>query len=434
MFYPFLVSDPRSGLHYRLTDTGLAELSLAPVAPEWAPGRAIALSPDLVWSESLANAPAETIAAVTTALEDLVLATPDLKLPHLDALPGGRAERHLKALIELWRGLGAALPEGLSPVRHVLDLPHGCFLDPSPVVEGSLDPLAPASMQALFQRLEKEFGAVPAKPQSRRAAPGTALHVLQGGITAQDISPMPQDASLACYGLRDPASCADFAAARARALIEAGVPARDIAVMTGEDPRQLARAFTAQGVPLSGLPGQLPARDIIGETALHLALAKRPPTPAMVLASIVLSPLMPWAPQTGRDLAESLMDGDFGGRILAATPAHKALWDDIRASASSLSQLRFLLDRVCQGIAQGAEVRARLSIPPGEGSPDWEVILRGLHIAPDSQSEPVRTLEGVSLWSARETPWRPCRHLILTDFTDGLYPNRPEICAEVGDA
>ena len=44
MFYPFLVVDPRSGLQYRLTDTGLAELSLAPKAPEWVPGVALPLN------------------------------------------------------------------------------------------------------------------------------------------------------------------------------------------------------------------------------------------------------------------------------------------------------------------------------------------------------------------------------------------------------
>ena len=57
MFYPFLVVDPRSGLQYRLTDTGLAELSLSPKAPELVPGRAIMENPDPVWRDSLANAP-----------------------------------------------------------------------------------------------------------------------------------------------------------------------------------------------------------------------------------------------------------------------------------------------------------------------------------------------------------------------------------------
>jgi hypothetical protein len=207
-------------------------------------------------------------------------------------------------------------------------------------------------------------------------------------------------------------------------LIEAGISAREIAVMTSNNPSQIARAFAEQGVPLSGLPGSLPERDIIGETALHLALAKRPPTPAMVLASLALSPLMPWSSQSGRDLAESLIGGDFRGEILSPTPAHKELWKDIRSSAGSLAQLRFLIDRICENIKQGPEVRARLTIPPGDGSPDWETILRGIQIAPPLGANPDRNLEGVSLWSAQESPWRPCRHLIVTDFTDGLYPTR----------
>lgn len=423
MHYPFLVVDPRSGLQYRLAGTDLAELSLAPMAAEWAPGRAIAEAPDPVWAESLVNAPVETISAVTAALTDLVLATPDLQPPAVDHLPDSRAKRHLVALVGLWRRLGNALPEGLAPLRHVLNLPHGQFLDPVPVVEGSLDPLAPAAIQALYARLKAEFGAVPAAVTTRAARVGSRLHALQAGVAAQVIEASRGDDSLIFFGLRDPAACADFAAARARALIEAGIPAREIAVLNGNDPRQIARAFAAQGVPLSGLPAKLPERDIIGEAALHLALATRPPTPAMVLASLALSPLMPWSAQAGRDLAESLMGGDFRGAMLTAT--HKALWDDIRTSAGSLAQLRFLLDRICERIGQGDQVRARLGVPPGDGAPDWEMILRGIQVMPPSVADPDRNLEGVSLWSAHESPWRGCKHLIIADFTDGLYPIRP---------
>lgn len=425
MHYPFLVVDPRSGLQYRLTDTSLAELSLSPIAAEWLPGRAIIETPDPVWAESLANAPVETISAVTAALTDFVLATPDLKVPVVDHLPDSRAKRHLVALVGLWQRLGDALPEGLAPLRHVLDLPHGRFLDPVPVVEDSLDPMAPAAMQALYARLKAEFGSIPAAVRTRAAQVGSRLHALQGGVAAQVIEASPCDDSLTFFGLRDPAACADFAAAHARALIETGVPPREVAVQTGDDPRQIARAFAAQGVPLSGLPAELPERDIIGETALYLALAKRPPTPGMVLASLALSPLMPWAAQTGRDLAESLMGGDFRGAMLAATPAHKELWDDIRAAAGSLAQLRFLLDRICERITNGDLVRAHLAVPPGDGAPDWEVILRGIRVMPPGMADPERNLEGVSLWSAYERPWRPCRYLIVSDFTDGLYPTRP---------
>lgn len=425
MHYPFLVADSRSGLHYRPTDTILAETSLAPTIFQWAPGRAIADIPDPVWQDSLGNAPIETISAVTTALEDLILATSNLCVPVLSTQVGGRAGRHLDALIGLWGRLGDALPDGLAPVRHVLDLPHGQFLDPLPVVAGSLDPHAPAAMAALYARLEREFGSVTSPVPMLAAADGTRLRALQSGVTTKQVVVGAKDDSLSFYGMRDIAACAEFAAARARALIEAGIPAREIAVMTGSDTRQIARAFSHQGVPLSGLPSGAPERDIVGETALHLALAKRPPTPAMVLASLALSPLMPWSAQTGRDLAEDLMGGDFRGMVLSPSPAHKELWNDIRASAGSLAQLRFLIDRICEQFAQGAEVRARLPIPPGDGSPDWETILRGIHIAPQSAPDAERNLEGVSLWSAQESPWRPCRHLIVTDFTDGLYPTRP---------
>ncbi|MBC7476776.1 MAG: hypothetical protein H7317_01605 [Pseudorhodobacter sp.] len=80
----------------------MAELSLAPQATEWSPGRTIAEGEEAVWAESIANAPIETMSAVSAAQEDLVLGTPDLRVPKADALPDGRAKRHFKALISLW--------------------------------------------------------------------------------------------------------------------------------------------------------------------------------------------------------------------------------------------------------------------------------------------------------------------------------------------
>ena len=263
-----------------------------------------------------------------------------------------------------------------------------------------------------------------AKPEPP-APLGSRLRALQGGLIAPAIPQGPQDASLSLFGLRDPAACADFAAARARALIEAGIAARDIAVMTSGAPMQLARAFAAQGLALSGLPESLTERDLVGEAALHLMLAKRAPAPAMVLAALALSPLMPWSAQTGRDLAEAVMAGAFRGDILDPTPSHAELWDMIRAPAGSLAQLRLLIDQICARITQGSDIRARLNLPPIEGSPDWENLLGAIPIAPPREAPPDRNLEGVSLWSAQESPWRPCRHLIVADFTDGAYPTRP---------
>lgn len=85
-------------------------------------------------------------------------------------------------------------------MRHVLELPHGRLLDPVPVVEGSLDPHAPAAMKALYERLHREFGAVASTVKARAAAEGSRLHALQGGIAAAGIGPAPQDDRVSFYG------------------------------------------------------------------------------------------------------------------------------------------------------------------------------------------------------------------------------------------
>ncbi|MGO7358874.1 PD-(D/E)XK nuclease family protein [Rhizobium ruizarguesonis] len=429
MFYPFEVADPTSGLHYRLNDSRLAELSLAPLPKEWNVAQAIAATPDPVWAESLSNAPTETIAAVSFALSDLIVATRTLRPTSVDGLPENRSARTILALRNLWIELEEALPDGLEVARHVMELPHGQFLDPLPVVAGTLDPLAPAAMTALYERLDQEFGSVPAPEKARRSPDGSRLWAIQGGLKQAGIPQGSKDGSLSFYGLRDVAACAEFAAAKARRLIEAGCPARQIAVLASSAHGHIARAFAAQGVPLSGLPAKPAERDLAGETLLLLLLAKRTPTPAMALASLCISPLMPWEPQVGRDLAEELMGGDFRARALSENEMHKQLWEDTRKSASSRSQLRFLLDRICNALVGGTELRARLqslqAILAGEGNPDWEAILRAVQIHSPAASDPDRNLEGVTLWAEGESPWRPCSHLVIVDFVEGLYPSRP---------
>lgn len=429
MFYPFEIADPTTTLHYRPSDARLAEVSLAPLVTPWIPKVAIIEAPDPVWAQSLANAQTETVAAVSAALQELCLSSPTLRPVDVSAPPAGRAGQHLTALMALWQHLGPALPEGLEVARHVLELPYGQCLDNLPVVAGSLDPNAPPAMQALYNRLRAEFGEVSAKPTPLGAQAGSRLYDVQAGLSRPDMPQGKLDGSLAFFGLRDSAACADFAAARARALIAQGCPARDIAVLAAGDPSHIARAFAGQGVPLSGLPAHLPERDLAGETMVFLLQSKRTPTPAMALASLCLSPLMPWAAQTGRDLSEQVMRGRFKANRLDANPDHKALWEDIRHPATSLAQLRFLLESIISKLPQATGLRDRFlglqSVLAGEGSPDWETILKAAQMGPATAGEPVRNLEGVSLWAAMETPWRPCQHLLIVDFTEGLYPARP---------
>lgn len=425
MHFPFLVADTVSGVHTRLTAQRLAEVSLAPSAVGWNIAPIITQANEVIWADSLGNAPAETCGAIAAALHELILATPDLHPPVLDRLEDSRAKQRVEALIRLWATAQDALPEGLAAVRHILSLPYGHCLTDLTVVEGSLDPHAPPLMQALYARLRDEFGSVPDKSVVVRAADPSLLHAVQTGLATPNMPKLPRDDSLSFYGLRDRAACADFAAAQARAWIDAGVQPRDIAVLVAEDSYHLQRAFAAQGVPLSGI-GQMPSqRDVIGEAALNLLLAKRSPTPAMVLAALALSPLMPWTGAIGRAMAEAIMAGNFRAWGVGLDAAQADLWNDIRRSAANVQELRLSCEHICKKLTEGDALRGRLSAAFEGDALDWERILRSVSISAAVASDAVRNIEGVSLWNAQEHPWRPCDYLIVSDFTEGHYPSRP---------
>lgn len=423
--FPFLVADTVSGVHTRLTAQRLAEVSLAPAAAGWNIAPIITQANEAIWADSLANAPAETCAAIAAALHELVLATPDLRPPVLDRLDDSRAKQRMEALLRLWASAQDALPEGLAAVRHILSLPHGRCLTDLTVVEGSLDPHAPALMQALYARLRDEFGSVPDKSVVVRAADPSLLHAVQAGLATPNMPKMPRDDSLSFYGLRDRAACADFAAAQARAWIDAGVQPRDIAVLVAGDTYHLQRACAAQGISLSGLAQTPDRRDVIGEAALNLLLAKRSPTPPMVLAALALSPLMPWTRVIGRAMAEAMMAGNFRALGVELDAEQADLWNDIRRSVSNVQELRLSCEHICKKLAEGDTLRGRLSVAFEGDALDWERILRSVSIAAPVASDAVRNVEGVSLWSALEHPWRPCDYLIVSDFTEGHYPSRP---------
>ena len=425
MLYPFLVADRRSGSSYRLSHTNLGKFSLAPLPPEWAPEQVIANKPDLIWKESVTNAPVETIPGICMALKDLIFATVDLKIPSLRNMLESRAEKHLHALVELWREMGTALPEEAHPIRHALNLPIGNFTIDLPVIENSLDPLAPAATIALYNRLKQEFGTLPGfnPKRKKRAKPGTGLHSLQAGITAPGMIPGSRDESLKFYGLRDSALCADFAAAQASAFIEKGASPSEIAIMTGSDTDRIVRAFAKQKIPLSGFSDIPPNRDVIGETALHLTRIKLGAAPAMNFASLVLSPLMPWSPEEGRAMAENLVKGDF--RCCLSKPEHRTLWNEIYSAIRDTSQLHSRLDAICKKLHQGDEIMARIP-PSGDEDINPETFMRDILIEPCSETDFHYEKEAVKLWSAHDNPRQTCKYLIVTDFTDGLYPTQAQ--------
>lgn len=423
--FPLTTIHPRTGASRPLTASLLAEACLAPQTPEWRlPLEAI----EAPWSASLAVAPAETTAAVEYALRRLMMATTKLR-PEVDlaALAPSRARSHLQGLLDLWRSMGEALPEELWSIRHALEVDR--FLEPLPVLDRP-DPHATTVERMLMQRLAELHGSVPFD-DAVPAHQGSLGH-LQRNLFAAGVDRRENDGTVTFYGVRDTVEQADFAAAQAQALIEAGAAPQDIAMLaTPAGMKHLVRAFDEAGVPLTGY-AEPATRDLAGEALLHALLVLGPLQPGMARASLYASPLMPWDAATGNLLAREIMGGNRRGAAAGLTGNAAKLHEALRGGAQSVAQLCFKLDVLAECLtdaaamrSHAASLRARIrTIKALTADPlDWDTLLRTATCGPATLPDPSRMVEGVALLPADQVPWRNCRHLIVADFAGNNYPS-----------
>ncbi|WP_136684537.1 PD-(D/E)XK nuclease family protein [Falsirhodobacter xinxiangensis] len=417
--FPLLTRHPFSGAIRPVTPALLAEVYLA---PRPLPFSVQLAGIDTPWSASLEVAPLETQTAVERAFRRLMEASPTLRPDaDLSRLPPSRARDHLEALLRIWRSLGDALPEDLWAIRHVLET--DAYLEPLPIIDAPA-PHASAVERALKARLIAHHGSLP-HVELQPTHPGSLGHLQRTLLTATERR--ANDGSLAFYGLRDTAQQADFAAARAQALIAAGAAPQDIAVLLPGDPAHMVRAFAAAGVPLTGQTGAA-TRDIAGETLLHALLTLRPLAPTMARASLYASPLMPWPVGTGDLLAKELMAGHRRRAHETLTERGARLHSELRpvTSAAQLRvKLNMLADSLTDAPAMKAHVtalKARIRTVQIADPLDWEAMIRDAAPGAATSPDPLRHVEGVALMQANELPWRPVRHLIVAGFAEGAYP------------
>lgn len=428
----------------------LAETYLAP-RPQAIDLNSVLADGSFPWSASMGVAPVETAIAVSTALRSLAAATPGLSPEEVDlgALDhDSRLYKHLRALSDLWRHAPAALPEDLQVYAHVLACAAGDALEPLPLVSAEPCRFAAPVERRLHAHLfehhgisdaafQKEWAARRA-PLMTGAAEGTSLWRAQQGLTGASIPSGPLDDSLAFFGLRDEAEEADFAAARAQRLIDRGVSAHEIALLVPDETgyvAQLRRAFDAAGVPLSGLPVQPDRRDIAGETLLQLLLCFQPPAPAMALASLYISPLMPWSPETGLQLSREVMQGrfePFAARSL--TGRAQRFYQLVRSNiAQTPAGIQQALEQAAQLLSDAAEqreavaaFRSKLGTMRAEltqsRSLDWTALYRVATPATPKPSPSEAFVEGVSVFTEGSMPWRSARHLIAMGMSGNRWP------------
>lgn len=447
---PLVTAHPMTGAFRSITPDLLAETYLAPrhepfdlhaaLADEYQP-----------WSASIAVAPNETASAVSAALRALALATQRLSPDEID-LSGldqdSRLYRHLVALCDLWRQAPAALPEDLQIYAHVLrSAPTDALESLQLVADAPCDFAAPIERR-LHEHLLVHHGlAAPELRQESAArqaskgtggAAGTSLWRVQQGLIGGTVQPAPLDETLNFFALRDEAEEADFAAARAQALIQSGISPSDIALLVPDEVgyyMQTHRAFLAAGVPLSGLPDMPVKRDLAGETLLHLLLCLQSPSPAMALASLYISPLMPWPPETGLALAREVMQGRYDPYAAKSlTGRAKQLYGLLRKSIPQTpAEILAALDQVAQCLSDASGLREDLAgfrkklgtvraILSRAGSLDWQALFRAA--TPDSVRPKASEafLEGVSVFTESSLPWRPARHLIALGMSGNRWP------------
>lgn len=434
---PLMTAAPHTGAVRYLTDDLLADTYLAPRAPDGYPTAALEFR-SAPWRDSLEAAPAETQRAIERGLAGLARATRSLDPAEIDLsrLPESRARAHLAALKSLWQDTGH-LPAPLSVWAHVLGARTGDALEPLPLIDPGPCPHEDAAETALRTALAAHHGAVPEpvaahwarrQPARGATAPGSygALQEHLGTAAA----PMGRDGRVTCHGLRDPAEEARFAAALAQRMIDDGRASdpREIGILAPDDPvtlRALRDSCDALGLPLAGAPGAAGTRDLAGE-ALSLALVLLSgPAPRTALASLFVSPLMPWPRETGRAMAREVMERGWSRIAAGLTGPGRDLVDALRP-AQSPAQL-FARLGVLVAALQPSDLAPRVASLRAvtQETIDWPLLHKLATPRPGPAEGPERFVEGVSLFGEGTVPWRPVRQLIVLGMTGPHWPRSP---------
>ncbi|WP_406872618.1 PD-(D/E)XK nuclease family protein [Aminobacter sp. P9b] len=411
---------------------------------------------DTPWRNSFEVAPAETAAAVDRALRELMLATSTLRMPQMDlaVLPAGsRAKRHLVSLMALWEVIGDELPDDLWVMRHVLEASANDAIESLPLLSSDFGTFRVAE-RALLVRLLEHHGAAPdhlraehaeaVATRRKRADAGTLLGEIQRRLLDDKEGRCALDGTVIAYGVRDAAMEADVTAGMIQQMLEQSplLSPAEIGLLLPPDTAYsiyVGEAFGRAGLPLSGLPAPLDQKDLAAETVQHFLLARRTPAPAMVLASLLASPLMPWAENVGQEMANAVMSGDYRPhaakslegksaslyRIIRkdAEPTTRALAEDLAVLGRSMTSRPDLQLYVRRAQDLVGQLRAVLLEPPETAELPWDRLLRVTAMAPPTASAAVsRTMSGVTVFLDTANPWREVSHLIVLGFAEGAYP------------
>ena len=407
---------------------------------------------DAFWSNSFDVSPEETAAEVETALSLLVSATDsggEIIITDSDQL-SERPRKHVQDIVRLLHELEGLLPDELLAIQQLISTESKTSIRKLAVCRIEGFPSLTRWQVALINKLNVDSGIERDAEMmlllesvlldSSSTSSQTSLQTLQKHLFAAPEEKAPLDNTVQWLGVRDFLEEAEVAAGMAQQILaeNPGLTPSDIGLLlpdTFEYSLAVNDAFSAAGLPLSGLPVDHWQRDLGREALFHFMYCRQKPSPAMAMAVCLSSPLMPWSKEQGADLAQTVMGGDYRLRpFLSATQSDRQMLDLLREGDESpetlvtaIQAFVSLLDggeqfesHVYHARAMAEDLRATLA---GKTDIDWASLRRLSRPKNISTGEsPKFNLEGITVWRETHEAWRPVRFLIVLGFASGHYP------------
>lgn len=418
-----------------------------------------ASSDNTPWTGSLAVAPAQTAQAVIATLRHVMCATSDLQSCSikLDCLVDkSRAKLHLSALKSLWDSYHKIMPPDLQTVLAFMGTSQDDALHPITELEicgqGKLSTLELAVIDRLRQDHCTRDGSEQIEPGTmpRQAGPAAKTDTLLGHVQRKLRSPQVErlaaDDSLYVLSVRDALQECEAAAAIVQKSLDddASLAPAEIAILLPNPTHYglyLEEAFALAGITLSGLPTANTLRDIGAEVVQLFVQSRRRPAPAMALASLLSSRLMPWKSEVGQQMSRHIMRGDFQPGIAREFTGHEAqlyslirgdapqtllqLADELRRFSRLLTRDPIMADQVKGAKRLIERLAATLDATPIAAEIAWDEVMAKIAFASGSTMRGPRYCGAITILGESELPLKSFRHVLVLGFNDGRYPAAP---------
>lgn len=429
---------------------------LPAIIDEWQVNLSTALKElqDAFWSDSLHNveSEAENIASVigqilTTLLE---ASGPFGRFDEFDLTGLSlRTQKRFNDLTALHNSMANALPRDLALIKQVLTARDDRKLRSIRVYYikdwPKLNPWQLALIESLNSNatfaedvsLVDLLADLLAKPL---ASPQTALHHLQSNLFSTTSQKTTLDNTVQWLAARDYLQEVEITAGMIQKALkdDQSLTFRDIAILLPNDERYFSAAesvFRHAGIPLSVLGGDSAVRDLGGEMVSNLLLTLHKPAPLIALASLLVSPLMPWDIAEGNRLAHKVMNGHFDLSSENNDDAASKILRIICDGVNSVETLRIQLQRFVKllgrdEILHNHRDRAQaicndlINLLNGKtGEIPWADLQKFINIQPQTVASDYNLFrEGLAVFREGEEPWRTVQRLFVLGCSEGHYP------------